>query len=177
MPTGVRIASEHAPGDAMVDVNELGFDLAETYAIGRFDRSGTSPPRGCGGLASWHLISAIESPVPDDRHVEFPEKVGYAADVIFVPMSHEHRAKLLGPVTDVAEVIDDHVDAEHFVVGKHQTAIDRDEIVVGLDDGHVPADLAASADRDDAKIRLFGRIRNKKFFRPALVRGGLHQRA
>ena len=93
---------------------------------------------------------------PDDRHVELAQQIGNAADVIFVAVRYEHRTKLVDAFADVREVVDDDVDAEHLVVGKHQPAVDRDQIVGRLDDRHVAPDLAATAERNDAHVRLGG---------------------
>jgi len=80
--------------------------------------------------------------------------------VIFVPVSNENRAKLVGALAYVGEIVDHDIDPVHLVVGKHQAAVDHDQVVVGLDDGHVPADLAAAAQRNDAHVWLARRCGN-----------------
>uniref|UniRef100_E6PFQ5 Uncharacterized protein n=1 Tax=mine drainage metagenome TaxID=410659 RepID=E6PFQ5_9ZZZZ len=74
--------------------------------------------------------------------------------MVFVPVGDQHRAQFMHALANVAKIVDDDIDAEHLLVGEHQSAIDDDEIVVGFDHGHVAADLAAAAERNDANERL-----------------------
>jgi hypothetical protein len=76
--------------------------------------------------------------------------------VIFVTMRHQQGPQFVPALADVGEVVDNDIDAEHLVVGEHQSAVDHDHVVVGLDDRHVAPDLAATAERDDAGVRHFG---------------------
>ena len=69
-------------------------------------------------------------------------------------MRHEQGPQLLRAFTHVGEVVDDDINAVHLVVGKHQAAIDDDQIVVGFDHGHVAADLAAAPERNDTDVGL-----------------------
>ena len=97
--------------------------------------------------------------------------------MVFVAVRHEHRAQLMLPFADVRKVVDNDIDAEHFVVGKHQAAVDDHHVVVGLDDRHIAADLAAAAQRNNARIgRVGGRwyaqyIRVQKLVLLLTVRG------
>jgi hypothetical protein len=76
--------------------------------------------------------------------------------VVFVPVGYEQTAQLMGALAYVGEVVDNDINAVHLVVGKHQAAIDDDQVVVGLDDGHIAPDLAAAAQRDDPDVGLGG---------------------
>ena len=79
------------------------------------------------------MISASVSGVPDDRAFrKLAQEVRDAADVVFVAVRHEQRAQLVAPVAQVAEVVDDDVDAEHLFVGEHQPAVDRDDVVASF---------------------------------------------
>ena len=70
----------------------------------------------------------------------------------------EKRAKFVHPFANVGEVIDDDVDAEHLLIGKHQPAIDHNHIVVRLDDRHITPNLAAPAKYGDPNVRFHGRL-------------------
>ena len=63
------------------------------------------------------------------------------------------------PLAHVGEIVDHDVDAVHLVVGEHEAAVDDDQVVVGLDNGHVAADFAAAAKRDDANV---GHVRRRR---------------
>ncbi len=105
-------------------------------------------------------MSASVSDVPTTGTFSSRRQIWNAADVIFVSVCDEDRAQLVGAFTNVREVVDDDVDAEHVVVGEHQSAIDCDHVFVRLDDRHVAADLAATAKRNDANERFDRRGRD-----------------
>ena len=138
--------------------NSVSIAPCRTRSPGRTCTRSISPSLCSRDLA---LMSASESGVPT---IGVPgnsrRKYGNAADVIFVAVRHEHRAQFGGALADVGEIVDDDVDAEHLVVGKHQAAVDDDQVVVRLDDGHIAADFAAAAERDDADVRRRRRRRN-----------------
>ena len=91
----------------------------------------------------------------DDRTFgKLAQEIRDAADVVFVSVRHEQRLELVAAIAQIAEVVDHDVDAEHLFVGEHQTAVDHDDIVGGLEDGHVAADFAAAAQRNDANVRF-----------------------
>ena len=69
--------------------------------------------------------------------------------MILVAVRHEQGPQLRRALANVGKIVDDDIDAVHLVVGKHQSAVDDDDIVVRFEDGHVAADLAAAAERDD----------------------------
>jgi hypothetical protein len=73
--------------------------------------------------------------------------------VIFVPVGDQQRAQLRGSFAHVGEIVDNHVDAVHLVVGEHEAAVDDHQVVVGLDDGHIATDFAAAAERDHPDVR------------------------
>ena len=74
--------------------------------------------------------------------------------MVFVPVGDEQSAQLVAPIAQVAEVVDDDVDAVHLFVGEHQAAVDRDDVVLRFEKRHVAADLAAAAERNDAHVGL-----------------------
>ena len=84
-----------------------------------------------------------------DGHPGLAQEVGQRADVIFVAVGQEHRAKPVALGDRVREIGDDVVDARHLVgVGKHEAAIDGDQLVGELDQHHVEPDLAEPAKRN-----------------------------
>ena len=68
--------------------------------------------------------------------------------------SSARSLELVAPVAQIAEVVDDDVDAVHLFIGEHQSAIDGDDVVLRLKEGHVAADFTASAKRNNAHVRL-----------------------
>jgi len=69
------------------------------------------------------------------------------ADVVLVRVRQHDRLNAL--VGEVAEVRQDQVDAEVLVARERDAGVDDDPLVAELVDGHVLADLAEAAERDD----------------------------
>ena len=95
---------------------------------------------------------------PVDRHVELAQEVRERPDVVLVGVREDHPPHLLAPREQGREVGDDVVDAGHLVVGEHETAVDGQEVLAGLEQHHVEADLAEAAEREDANRRLDRRV-------------------
>ncbi len=64
------------------------------------------------------------------------------------------------PITDVAEVREDQVDAGLVGLGEQHAAVDDQQPAAVLEDGHVAADLAEAAEGDDPQT-LFGQRRRR----------------
>ncbi len=75
---------------------------------------------------------------------------------------------------EVADVGQDEVDAEVLVAREREAGVDDDDLVAVLVDGHVLADLAEAAERDDpqAHARECMRARNGRAARPRRARAG-----
>ena len=150
-------------GEAVVDVDELGLDAAVLDDVAGL--------HGDEVAIADLLILELRANERErerrahDRNVELAQQIRDAADVIFVPVGHEQGAKLVLVFAQVREVVDHDVDAEHLVVGKHQTAIDHDDVVAGLDHGHVAADFPAPAEGDDPDVGLARRLCDDEFHR------------
>ena len=87
-----------------------------------------------------------------DGHArELGQDVRQRADVVLVGVGDEERLDVGAALLEVGDVGDDEVDAEHLLVGEHQSAVDDDDLVAVLEDVHVLADLAHPAERDDAE--------------------------
>ena len=85
-----------------------------------------------------------------DGHAgELGQDVGQAADVVLVRVGDDEGLDALALVAQVGDVRHDEVDAVHLLLGEHEAAVDDDDLVGELEDGHVLADLADAAERDD----------------------------
>src|SRR6202035_81530 len=89
---------------------------------------------------------------PDQRDVAaLAEQVGHRADVVLMGVREDQRLDVVEPVLQVAEVRQDQVDARLVRLGEQHAAVDDEQPPEVLEDGHVPADLAETAERDDAQ--------------------------
>ena len=84
-----------------------------------------------------------------ERHAHLAHEVRQRADVILVPVREHDRAHHLLPLAEIREVGQDEVDAEMLVAREREPGVDDDDRAVRLVDGHVLADLAEAAERDD----------------------------
>ena len=84
-----------------------------------------------------------------ERDAHLAHEVRQRADVILVPVREHDRAHHLLPLAEVREVRQDEVDAEMLVAREREPGVDDDDRAVRLVDGHVLADLAEAAERDD----------------------------
>ena len=86
---------------------------------------------------------------PDLVDLHLPHQVRERADVVFVRVREHDRADA-ALVPQVGEVGQDQVDAEVLVAREREPGVDHDRLAAVLEDGHVLADLAEPAERDDA---------------------------
>ncbi len=93
-----------------------------------------------------------------DRSVEVREDVRDGANVILVAVREHQRRRLRRALLEVREVRDHLVDAQHLGVWEHQAGVDQDERVAPRHGGHVHAELAETAKRNDLE-RGHARIR------------------
>jgi predicted dinucleotide-binding enzyme len=78
------------------------------------------------------------------------EQVGHAADVVFVAVREENADDVVEAVEDDLDVGQDQVDARLRRLGEEHADVDDEDLAVELERGHVAADLAESAVRNDA---------------------------
>ena len=84
----------------------------------------------------------------DERDVPaLAQEVRRGADVVLVTVGEHERLDGVEPVPDGVEVGEDQVDAGVVVLGEQHAAVDDEQAVVVLEDGHVAADLAEAAQR------------------------------
>ena len=81
--------------------------------------------------------------------VDLAEEVRQPADVILVPVREDDGVD--AAVAEVADVRQDEIDAEVLVARESETRVHDHDVVAVLVDGHVLADLAEAAKRNDAK--------------------------
>src|SRR5262249_11988990 len=82
-------------------------------------------------------------------HVDLPQEIWEAAHMVLVAVREEDRAD--APSCEVADVREEEVDAEMLVARKCETCVDDEDLAAELVHGHVLADLAEAAERDDAQ--------------------------
>ena len=106
----------------------------------------SSDPRPCS--SSFDLTRPSVRRVPITSPTSTSRRTyGSAADVVLVPVREHDRAD--GLVEEVREVGQDEVDPEVLVAGEGEPGVDDDAVVAVLEHGHVLADLAEPAERDD----------------------------
>jgi len=78
------------------------------------------------------------------------QEVRKRADVVLVAVRQQHRANRPVTIHQVREVREDQVDSEVLVARERKARVDYHGLPVGLDHGHVLADLAEATERDDS---------------------------
>ena len=86
---------------------------------------------------------------PHLRDSDFPEQVRQRADVVLVRVREQHGSYAVTAVGEIRHVREDQVDAEVLVPREGEPGVDDDDLAVELVDGHVLADLADAAERND----------------------------
>ena len=134
-------------GDRVVDGHELEVEDAELLALALLDRHGVRPDAV---LLELGLDEGQGQRGADDRDVALElEQVGHGADVVLVAVREDDRHDVVEAVRDVGEVREDEVDTGVVVLGEEHAAVDDEQAALRLEDGHVAADLAEPAERDD----------------------------
>ena len=89
-------------------------------------------------------------------HRHLPQEVRQGADVILVAVREDDGAEPLAPAAHVREIGNDVIDAGQLVVREHEPAVDRDQVLAGLDQHHVEADLAETSEGDQSDDGFHG---------------------
>ena len=84
-----------------------------------------------------------------DRLVELLEHEGQRAVVVLVAVRDDEGEHVVAALQQPADVGEDEVDAEHLVARELDAAVEDHDLAAVLDGGHVLADLAEAAERDD----------------------------
>ena len=99
-------------------------------------------------LAELRLDKGEGQLATDERDVRLEaQKVGNCTDVVLVAVCEHDRGNVVKAILDRAEVREDKVNARLGFFGKENAAIDDEEPALILEDGHVSADLAETAER------------------------------
>ena len=85
-----------------------------------------------------------------DGGIDGAQDIGDRADVVLMPVREQDAADAILVLFQVGDIGNDEVDAQHFLVGKAETAVNDDDVVLIFDDGQIFADLVQSAKRNDA---------------------------
>ena len=82
------------------------------------------------------------------------QQVRDGAEVVLVPVREHDGLDVVEAVPDVGEVRQDQVDPGLVVLREQHAAVDDEQPAGVLEDGHVAADLAEAAERDDAQAAV-----------------------
>ena len=140
-------------GDGVVDREELQVERADREPLPLGDDMGH-------GLDARFAQLGLGEGQREARAVEgdvraLAQQEGQRADVILVPVREDDRVHLVEAVLQVGEVRKDEVDSGLGLLGEEHSAVDDEQSSGVLEDRHVAADLAETAERDDAH-RTFG---------------------
>ena len=87
-----------------------------------------------------------------DGHRPAAQEVGQRPDVVLVAVGEQHRLQLIGEGLQVGEVRHDGVDARLVVGRKQLAAVHQEEAAGGVHHQGVHAELAKTADGDQAEF-------------------------
>ena len=80
-----------------------------------------------------------------NRHIQFGKNVGNRADVIFVRVGQHDGPHFIFVLLQVADVRDDDVHAQQFLLGEHQSRVNHDDVLSATEGHHVHAKFAQTA--------------------------------
>ncbi len=134
-------------GDRVVDGHELEVEDAEPLALALLDGHRVGPDAV---LLELGLDEREGQRGADEGDVALElEQVGHGADVVLVAVREDDGLDVVETVRDVGEVGEDEVDSGVVVLGEEHAAVDDEQPALRLEHGHVAADLAEPAERDD----------------------------
>ena len=144
VPTGVSIAN--LMPSTIECVTRIAFD-AERAGLDAVARADDAQIRRLGE-------AVLPEPLRHERqgqrravhgHGRLAQQIRERADVILVAVGQDDRAERVTPAEHIGEIGDDVVDTGELVVGEHESAVDGDQVLAGLDQHHVEADLAETS--------------------------------
>ena len=132
-------------GDGVVDREVLALEYAVrgAHALGHLDEDRLQPV-----LTAFRGDKGQGELRTDNRNVgtQF-EQERDRPDVVFVGVREHKRLDVVEPVFDVTQIRQDQIDARLVVGGKHHPAVDDQQPAQVLENRHVAADFADSAQR------------------------------
>ena len=82
------------------------------------------------------------------RNFYVSQKIRYGAYMVFMTVCQHQTFDLVAVCYEIAEIRNDHIDAEHFVIWEAHSAIDDHYLIVVFQEGHVLTDLIETSDRN-----------------------------
>ena len=136
-------------GDRVVDRDELEVEDAELLPRPLLDRQRI---RGEAVLLELGLDEGEGQLRADDRDVGLAlQQERHRADVVLVAVGEDDGLDLVEPAVEVLEVGQDQVDPRVVVLREEHAAVDDQQAALGLEDGHVAANLPETSEGDDAQ--------------------------
>ena len=155
-PAGVSIDDRDAVGDRVRHAHELELERADLHRRRRRGRPRAASSTRRAVLVELRLDHRERQLRADHlAHLDLAQHVRQRADVILVAVREHDREQR--PVLEVREVRQHEIDAEVLVAREGEPGVDQDALAVELVEGHVLADLAEPAERDDAERVAHGR--------------------
>ena len=137
----------------MRDVEELDLERAELDDVLRLDRVKlrlVEQPM----LLELVLHQTHREAAAVHRNIQIGKDERQRADMVFVAVGEEDGFDFALVFEKVADVGNDDVDAEQFVVRKHDAGIDDDDGAVAAERHHVHSKFAESAERNDIECLI-----------------------
>ena len=137
-------------------MNELDLKYAETEAV---------PGLLCENLGVFQQAALVQLQLDDgvgqgrgvNGDVQIGDDIGDGADVILMPVGDDDAPDFADVGLEIADVRNNHVDAVHILVRETHAAVHHDDVVAVLIGGHVLANLAKTAQRDNLQFGLTAR--------------------
>jgi len=147
-PDGGLNAQANPIGDGMADVEQVHLEGANGQAVASLHGVQVGAP-GHAALGQLDLDKAAGQRSGIDGRLEFFQQVRQAAGVVFAPVGDDDAAHPLAVLRQVAEIGDDVVNAQHVVLGEHQTAVHHQNFAVIFIDHAVAAHFTEAPQWDD----------------------------
>ena len=148
VPSGVSNRQRERIDDRMGDVEELHLETAElnfVLSLDDVDRRVFEQTV----LRQFVLHQAHREAAAVERNVQVGKHERQGADVVFVAVRQDDRFDFGAVFEQERDVGDDDIDAEQFLVGKHDARIDDDDRAVAAERHHVHSEFAEAAERNN----------------------------
>ena len=142
----------HRAGDTMAGLDELHLEAAQFHRVAGFHHVEVA---GNVHLLELVLYEGHGQVRAVHGHVELLEGVGHGADMVLVAVGNDEAAQLLPVLLEIRHVRDHHVDARHVVVREREAAVDDDDVLPVLEEGHILSDLAHAPQGDELQFLFF----------------------